>query len=55
MLSKLIEASTSDVRPFIENIESVDRLYNEPYLLLGDADSVYVVPIERQLPYGEDE
>lgn len=55
MLSKLVEASTSDVRPFIENIESVDRLYNEPYLLLGDADSVYVVPIERQLPYGEDE
>lgn len=44
MMGNLIEASSSDVRPFIENIEKVSHLYNDPVLLLADEDAVYVLP-----------
>ena len=44
MMSELIEASRSDVRPFIDNIENVSRLYNEPVMLIADEVAVYVLP-----------
>ena len=44
MMSELIEASRSDVRPFIDNIENVSRLYNEPVMLMADEVAVYVLP-----------
>ena len=44
MMKELIEASSSDVRPFIENIENVSRLYNEPVMLMADEAAVYVLP-----------
>jgi len=44
MMSELVDARASDVRPFVEGINGVGRLYNDPVLLLADADSVYVLP-----------
>lgn len=44
MMGKLVDAKASDVRPFVEGIKSVGRLYNDPVLLLADAESVYVLP-----------
>ena len=44
MMKELIEASSSDVRPFIDNIENVSRLYNEPVMLMADEAAVYVLP-----------
>ena len=46
MLGKLTDARSSDVRPFIDNIENVNRLYNEPVMLLTDDDAIYVLPVE---------
>ena len=43
-MKELIEASSSDVRPFIDNIENVSRLYNEPVMLMADEAAVYVLP-----------
>lgn len=44
MMRELIEASSSDVRPFIDNIENVSRLYNEPVMLMADEVAVYILP-----------
>lgn len=44
MMNQLVEASRSDVRPFIDNIENVSRLYNEPVMLMADEAAVYVLP-----------
>ena len=43
MLGTLVDACQSDVRPFVENIERVSELYNEPSMLLLGEDAVYVV------------
>ena len=48
MMRKITDARSSDVRPFIDNIENVNRLYNEPTMLLADADAIYVLPIEKE-------
>ena len=50
MMRKITDARSSDVRPFIENIENVNRLYNEPTMLLADEDAIYVVPLENKPP-----
>lgn len=47
MMRKLVDVISSDVRPFVENIESVSRLYNEPTILLTDEEAIYVLPIEE--------
>lgn len=44
MMGRLVEASRSDVRPFIDSIENVSRLYNEPVMLMADEAAVYVLP-----------
>ena len=36
----------SDVRPFVENIENLSRLYNDPVMLLADEDAIYILPAE---------
>lgn len=46
MMKKLIDASHSDVRPFVESIKSVDRLYNEPVMLMADQEILYVLPAD---------
>ena len=46
MMRKITDARSSDVRPFVENIENVNRLYNEPTMLLADDDAIYMLPIE---------
>ena len=48
MMRKIADARSSDVRPFVENIENVNRLYNEPTMLLADEDAIYVLPIEER-------
>ena len=48
MMRKITDARSSDVRPFVENIENVNRLYNEPTMLLADEDAIYVLPIEER-------
>ena len=48
MMRKIADARSSDVRPFVENIENVNRLYNEPTMLLADEDAIYVLPIEKE-------
>ena len=44
MMHRLVDASRSDVRPFIENIENISRLYNEPMVLMADESAVYMLP-----------
>ena len=47
MMRKITDARSSDVRPFVENIENVNRLYNEPTMLIADGDAIYVLPINE--------
>lgn len=47
MMCKITDARSSDVRPFVENIENVNRLYNEPTMLIADDDAIYVLPIDE--------
>ena len=44
LTDKLIEVSRSDVRPFIESIDNISHLYNDPVLLTADREAVYVLP-----------
>lgn len=39
-------AGASDVRPFVEDIENLSRLYNDPVMLLADEDAIYILPAE---------
>lgn len=48
MMRKITDARSSDVRPFVENIENVNRLYNEPTMLLANEDAIYVLPIDKE-------
>ena len=50
MMSKITDTCSSDVRPFVENIENVNRLYNKPSMLLADEGAIYVVPLESKPP-----
>ena len=42
MMDTPVDACKSDVRPFVEGIERVCELYNQPSMLLVNEDSVYV-------------
>ncbi len=46
MMRKITDARSSDVRPFVESIENVNRLYNEPSMLLADEEAIYVLPVK---------
>ena len=41
-LRKLVDRQGSCVRPFVENIETVDRLYNHSLSMVFDKDTVYL-------------
>lgn len=44
-MSALIEHQSNSVRPFIENIDTVNELYNKPVQLLVDKDNLYFATI----------
>jgi hypothetical protein len=41
-LKKLVDRQSSCVRPFVENIETVDRLYNNAISMVFDKDTLYL-------------
>lgn len=44
-MSTLIEHQSNSVRPFIDNIDTVNELYNKPVQLLVDKDNLYFATI----------
>ena len=44
-MSSLIEHQSNSIRPFIENIDTVNELYNKPVQLLVDKDNLYIATI----------
>ena len=42
-MSSLIKHQSNAVRPFIENIDTVNELCNKPVKLLVDKDNLYIV------------
>lgn len=44
-MSQLIERQSNFVRPFIDNIDTVNRLNNNPVQLLVDKDNLYIATI----------
>lgn len=41
-MSKLVERQSSCVHPFIENINTVNKLYNEPMTLIFNNETLYL-------------
>jgi hypothetical protein len=41
-LKQFVSKQSSYVRPFVENIEAVNRLYNQPAELLFDENNIYL-------------
>ena len=41
-LQNILDKQVSNVRPFIENIKTVSKLYNEPLVLVFDQDNIYL-------------
>ena len=41
-MRRLVDRQSSCVRPFIENIESVELLYNNPISMVFDKETVYI-------------
>ena len=37
---------SSEIRPFIDSLENIGELYNEPVMLLADGEAVYLLPVE---------
>lgn len=44
-MSSLIEHQSNSIRPFIENIDTVNELYNKPVQLLVDRENLYLATI----------
>lgn len=44
-MSSLIERQSNSIRPFIENIDTVNELYNKPVQLLVDKENIYISTI----------
>ncbi|MFR5875494.1 MAG: hypothetical protein ACLUFN_03285 [Eubacterium sp.] len=44
-MHSLIEHQSNSIRPFIENIDTVNELYNKPVQLLVDKDNLYIATI----------
>lgn len=44
-MSSLIEHQSNSIRPFIENIDTVNELYNKPVRLLVDKENLYIATI----------
>lgn len=47
-MQQLLERQSSCVRPFIDNINAVNRLYNEPVTLIFNHDTLYLGPTPDQ-------
>lgn len=45
-LKELKEMRSSEIRPFIDSLENIGELYNEPVMLLADGEAVYLLPVE---------
>ena len=43
LLKDLVEKQSTYIRPFIENIEMMNRLYNEPKIMLFDHENLYLI------------
>ena len=42
--SKLLtDSKVNLIRPFVENIETIDIIYNKPHQLVFDTDNIYVL------------
>lgn len=41
-MSSLIEHQSNSIRPFVDNIDTVNELYNKPIQLLVDKDNLYI-------------
>jgi len=41
-LQKILDKQGSNVRPFIDNIKTVSKLYNEPLVLVFDQENIYL-------------
>ncbi|MDO4538173.1 MAG: hypothetical protein Q4B54_08430 [Coriobacteriales bacterium] len=46
IVGKLAQARPGFMRPFIEEIQEMDRLHNEPVIIVVGGDSAYVMPLE---------
>ena len=44
-MSSLIERQSNTIRPFIENIDTVNELCNKPVQLLVDNENLYISTI----------
>lgn len=44
-LSRFIEKQSSCVRPFVENIDTINKLYNQPMELYFDKDNLYLASL----------
>ena len=44
-MKQLIEQQGNFIRPFIDNIDAVNRLNNDPVQLIVDKDSLYIATI----------
>lgn len=42
-LNVLVSKSSAHVEPFVENLETVNRLYNEPVTLMFDQSNLYII------------
>ena len=47
-LKKLVDRQSSCVRPFVDNIETVDRLYNNAISMVFDKDTLYLGAAEEE-------
>ena len=44
-MQKLIERQSNFVRPFIDNINMINDLYNKPLQMLVDKDNLYIASV----------
>lgn len=44
---KLVECQSSCVRPFIDNIEMVNRIYNQPIMMIFNEENLYLAAAEN--------
>ncbi len=48
LTERLREAESPDVFPFLENVESINALYNKPSQLLSDDENLYLLPCDSK-------
>lgn len=46
IMRHFVEKQSSHVRPFIENIDEINRLHNEPIELVFDQENIYLGLVE---------